>query len=834
MTQNGEAIKKAMKVLQNKFLSFTVLFCLLVGGLQAQDLLKRGNLATVRVDQLTDAEIIKYQQQLKSSGLTEAQAEQIALSRGMSPGEIAKLRQRANALNAGGTNTPVRKPPVVGAASGEKKQIITNNPDEGTQATAPPSTIDPKIFGSELFSTPSLSFEPNLKIATPLNYELGPDDQIQITVFGVQEVAHDLAVSTEGSVYVPNVGQIKVAGLTFEAATNKIKTQMANSAYPTIKSGMSKFAMNLSKIRSIKVTVVGSNRPGSLTLSSLSTLFNALYSCGGPSANGSFREIELIRNNKIERKVDLYKFLLYADQSDNVRLRDNDVIRIPVYKNRVELAGEVKRPGIFEMLPGESFASAVQFAGGFTENAYRANVKVIQLTNKERRLRDIDNEDFGKYFPLSGDNFEVGKILNKFENRVLVQGALMRPSSFALNNGMRVADLIRKADGLREDAYTQRAILLRIREDLTKEVVAVDIAKALAGDVSQNILLQKDDQLTVNSIFELRDQFTVSIQGEVRKGGSFPLVDSLNLKDLVFLAGGLTDAAYLQRVEVARFIRRDTLTADDTRLTEVFTVDNADDLSVNGKGLMLKPFDVVTIRRKPGYKQLQSVAITGEVQFPGPYVLIDRNEKLTDLIKRSGGFTPEAFVEGAFLKRQNKSDLTDQVKSDKVAKIQEQLKDTTGRIVGEVERTVDRIPVDLAKVLANPAIPDNLLLEAGDELFIPKFDAQVRVNGEVIFPTQLPFSGTNSFKDYVNAAGGFSANALKRKSYVIYANGRADVAKKFLFFRTYPKVKPGAEIVVPKYIAKEQKKLSTAEIIGLSSAVASMAGVVIAILNFTR
>jgi protein involved in polysaccharide export with SLBB domain len=364
--------------------------------------------------------------------------------------------------------------------------------------------------------------------------------------------------------------------------------------------------------------------------------------------------------------------------------------------------------------------------------------------------------------------------------------------------------------------------------------VAVDIAKALAGDVSQNILLQKDDQLTVNSIFDLKDQFTVSIQGEVRKGGSFPLVDSLNLKDLVFLAGGLTDAAYLQRVEVARFIRRDTLTADDTRLTEVFTVDNADDLSVNGKGLMLKPFDVVTIRRKPGYKQLQSVAITGEVQFPGPYVLIDRNEKLTDLIKRSGGFTPEAFVEGAFLKRQNKNDITDQVKSDKVAKIQEQLKDTTGRIVGEVERTVDRIPVDLAKVMADPTVPDNLLLEAGDELLIPKFDAQVRVNGEVIFPTQLPFSRTNSFKDYVNAAGGFSANALKRKSYVIYANGRADVAKKFLFFRTYPKVKPGAEIVVPKYVAKEQKRMSTAEVIGLSSAIASMAGIVIAVINLSR
>lgn len=823
-----------MKVLQNKFLSFTVLFCLLVGGLQAQDLLKRGNLATVRVDQLTDAEIIKYQQQLKSSGLTELQAEQIALSRGMSPGEIAKLRQRANALNAGFTNTPVRKAPVVGATSGEKKQSLTNSPDEEAQATAQSSTIDPKIFGSELFSTPSLSFEPNLKIATPLNYELGPDDQIQIAVFGVQEVSHDLTVSTEGSVYVPNVGQIKISGLTFEAATNKIKTQMANSAYPTIKSGMSKFAMNLSKIRSIKVTVVGSNRPGSLTLSSLSTLFNALYSCGGPSANGSFREIELIRNNKIERKIDLYKFLLYADQSDNVRLRDNDVIRIPVYKNRIELTGEVKRPGIFEILPGESFATAVQFASGFTENAYRASVKVIQLTNKERRLRDIDYNEFGKYFPLSGDNFEVGKILTKFENRIVVQGALMRPNSFALTSGMRVADIIRKADGLREDAYTQRAILLRTKEDLSKEVVAIDVAKALAGDANHNILLQKDDQLTVNSIFELRDQFTVSIQGEVRKAGSYPLVDSLNLKDLVFLAGGLTDAAYLNRVEIARFIRRDTLTAEDTRLTEVFTVDNADDLSVNGKGLMLKPFDVVTIRRKPGYKPLQSVAITGEVQFPGPYVLIDRNEKLTDLIKRAGGFTPEAFVEGAFLKRQNKNDLVDQVKSDKVSKIQEQLKDSSGRIVGEVVRTTDRIPVDLGKILGNPSAPDNLSLQEGDELFIPKFDAQVRVNGEVIFPTQLPYSNKNSFKDYVNGAGGFSANALKRKSYVIYANGKADVAKKFLFFRTYPKVKPGAEIIVPKYSVKEQKRMSTAEIIGLSSAVASMAGVVIAILNISR
>jgi len=800
----------------------------------SQDLLKKGNLATVRVDQLTDAEIIKYQQQLKSSGLTDAQAEQIALSRGMSPGEIAKLKQRSAILAAGGVNNVPRKPATVGAASGEKKQIINTNIDETAQATAPPSTIDPRIFGAELFTTPSLSFEPNLKIATPLNYELGPDDQIQITVFGVQEVSHELAVSTEGTIYIPNVGQMKVIGLTVEAATSKIRQQMANTAYPTLKSGASKFSLNVSKIRSIKITVLGSNRPGTLTISSLSTLFNALYSCGGPSANGSFREIELIRNNKIERKVDLYKFLLFADLSDNVRLRDNDVIRIPVYKTRVDIIGEVKRPGIFEILPNESFNNLVQFASGFTEGAYKASVKINQLTSKERKLRDIEENEFSTYKPLSGDIFEVGKILTRFENKVTISGALLRPGSYALTSGLKVADLIRKAEGLREDAYTERALISRQKEDLTKEIISISIKDALNNIAESNVILLKEDVLTVNSIFDLRDQFNVTIQGEVRKPTTVQLVDSLTLKDLVFLAGGLSDAAYVQRIEIARFIRRDTLTAEDVRASEIVEVKNGDDLSMQGAKIFLKPFDVVTIRRKPGYKLLQNVSVTGEFQFPGQYIIAERNEKLSDLIKRAGGFTPEAYIAGAYLKRRNKNDLAAQIKSDKIEKIQEQLKDSTGRVVGEVEREIDRIPVDLVSVTKDVNSPQNILIQADDELFVPKFNAQVRVNGEVLFPTQIPYIEKYSLKDYVSAAGGFSQNAVKRKAYVLYANGKAASASKFLFFRSYPKVYPGAEIVIPPHIDKKKNKLSTAEVIGLTSAAASIAGIVIAILNISK
>lgn len=788
----------------------------------AQDLLKKSDLSQIKADQLSDADIAKFSQQLQTSGLTMDQAEQIALSKGMPAGEIAKLKQRLQ--------TPVSTG-VAGKSTsnnGSTDRSI-NNSEFATKNES--RIVDSRIFGAELFSNPSLSFEPNLKIATPMNYELGVDDQLQVSVYGVQETNMELTISTEGITRIPNVGQVKLMGLTIEAATQRIKQAMSSTAYPSLRSGSSKLAVNLSRIRSIRVTIIGSNRPGNYTLTSLSTVFNALYVCGGPSEFGSYREIELIRNNEVERKIDLYRFLLNGDQSDNIRLRDNDVIRIPVYKKRVEINGNVKRPGIFELLAEETFENLLQYASGFTDVAYKASVKVTQLTDKERSVKDIPSAAYKSYVPKSGDIFVVSKLLSRFSNRISITGAVFRSGFFEFSEEMTVADLIRKADGLKEDAYTGRAQLIRLKEDLTKEMLSFDVRRALNNDPTQNLKLKREDEVIITSVMDLKDEFKVSIQGEIRAPGDYIYVDSLTLKDLVVLAGGLTDAAQPQRIEVARLLKRDTLTAQDERASEIFELKNGENLSVTSQNVQLRPFDVVTIRRKPGYMTLQSVSVGGQVQYPGPYVMSTRSEKVSDLIQRAGGFTPEAYLAAAYLKRYL-SEMDKSVKRDKINKIQSNLRDTTNVILADVDRNYDQIPLDLELIMRQPGSTEDLVLKAGDELVVPKFDAQVRVSGSVLSPTQIPYNRRYNVKDYLSAAGGTSDYARKAKIYVLYPNGKAATTKHFFIFRSYPKVMPGAEVIVPK--KREKRNMSTGETVGIASALASLAGVVIAIINMTR
>ncbi|RXK81851.1 SLBB domain-containing protein [Filimonas effusa] len=808
-----------------KMIRVTLLCSFLLGlnFARAQDLLKGNDLSQVKAEQLSDADIAKFTQQLKSSGVTIEQAEQIALSKGMPAAEIAKLRQRIQMP----TSAVVAGNSVSNNGSADR----STNSSEFLTKREDGKPIDSKIFGAELFSSASLSFEPNLKIATPMNYELGIDDQIQVSVYGVQETNIELTISTEGIASIPNVGQVKLLGLTIEAATERIKQAMGNTAYPTLRTGSSKLSVNLSRIRSIKVTIIGSNRPGNYTLSSLATVFNALYMCGGPSEFGSYREIELIRNNKPERKIDLYKFLINGDQNDNVRLRDNDVIRIPVYKKRVEIKGQVKRQGIFELLSNETFADLLQYSSGFTDTAYKAAVKVVQLTDRERSVKDMDAISYLSYIPHSGDIFTVSKLLSRFSNRVSISGAVFRGGFFEFTEGMTIADLIRRADGLKEEAYTVRAQVIRLKDDFTKEILSFDVRGALNNDVGQNLKLKREDEIIITSVLDLRDEYKISIQGEIRGPGEYTYADSLSLKDLVILAGGLTDAAQPKKIEIARLLKRDTLTAEDERASEIFEIKNGEDLSVASQNVQLRPFDIVTIRRKPGYVALQSVSVGGQVQYPGPYVMSRRSEKVSDLVRRAGGFTPEAYLAGGYLKRYL-SEMDKSLKKDKINKIQTNLKDTTNSMLIDIDKAFDQIPLDLDWIMSHPGGTEDLVLKPGDELYIPKFDAQVRISGSVLSPTQIPYNRQYNVKDYLSAAGGTSDYARKGKIFVLYPNGRAASTKHIFLFRSYPKVMPGAEVIVPK--KRERKGLSVGETIGITSGIASLAGVVIAILNISK
>lgn len=795
---------------------------LLTQPLQSQDLLKGKDLSQVKVDQLSTVEITKLKGQLNSSGMTPDQAEQMAISKGMSPNEAAKLKQRLNSNLPGGAI-------VSGAAitGTDRANNSTEALDVYKETTNKP-LINPLIFGSELYTSVSPSFEPNMKLATPLNYILGPDDQILVSVYGVQEYNGDLLVSSEGFVSIPNVGQVKVAGLTIEAATQKIKTVMGNGVYAYLKSGGSKISVTLSKIRSIKVTIIGSNRPGNFNLSSLSTVFNALYVAGGPTVFGSFREIELVRNNKLERKIDLYRLLLHGDQTDNIGLKDNDVIRIPAYKKRVELQGQVKRPGIFEVLPGESFANILDFASGFTDTAYQASVKIFQRSATERKVADLESSDYNHYQPQTGDVFVTSKILNRFQNRVRISGAVFRPDVYQLKQGLTVAELIRKADGLKEDAYTGRGQIIRLQEDLTRSIISFDVKKALAGDQTNNFQLQREDEVLISSVLDLRDSFKVTIQGEVRIPGQYEFVEKLTLKDLILQAGGFTDAAY-KNIEIARLIKRDSLAATDNRVSIIINiVINERDLASSTANISLQPFDVITIRRKAGYTIPESVTVSGQVQYPGPYALSSRNERVSDLLKRAGGYTPDAFPEGAYLKRY-KSAQDKEKAAEAVKRLEKTVKDSTDATAAEILRDYDKIPLDLSLIKNSPGSMEDLALKSRDELVIPKFDAQVKVSGEVLLVTQVPYQAKNTFRDYISEAGGFTAYALRKRGYVVYANGKAASTKHFLFFKFYPKILPGSELVVPR--RAEKKGTSVGEVIGIASGVASLAGIVIALLR---
>ncbi|MFW2477369.1 MAG: SLBB domain-containing protein [Sediminibacterium sp.] len=794
-------------------------------------MLKGKDLSTVKVDLLSDADIAKLKAQLNDSKLSIEQVEQMALAKGMSATEFAKLKARLSTITSTQKATGTLKSESQTGKTIEKQNNSTDSLDTGKYGQKKPQPlINPLIFGSELYTSVSPNFEPSLKLATPINYVLGPDDELLVTVYGVQEYTGELLVSDEGNINIPNVGQVRIAGLTIEAATQKIKTLMGNSVYPYLKNGGAKLSVTLNKIRSIKVTVIGANRPSNLTVSSLSTVFNALYLAGGPTEFGSFREIELVRNNKVVQKIDLYRMLLKGDQSDNIGLKDNDVIRIPAYKKRVEIQGQVKRPGIFEVLPGENLKQVIEFASGFTDTAYTAMVKAYQNSDKERKVKDITSSSYNSYQPESGDVFVVSKILNRFQNRVKIEGAVFRPDVYELTSGLTAGELIRKADGLKEDAYTGRAQILRLQEDLSRSILSFDVSKALAGDPTHNVLLKREDEILISSVLDLREFFKVTIQGEVRMPGEYNFVENLTLRDIILQAGGFTDAAY-KNIEIARLIKRDSIAVTDNRASSIINTEIDGDLSTGASVVAIMPFDVITVRRKAGYTLPETVTISGQVQYPGPYAISNRSERVSDLLKRAGGYTPDANPNGAYIKRflteeeRRKKETTREIQK----KVSERDTITLRDLDDGQKKEFIRVPIDLTFIMGHPGSLEDLMLRQNDELVVPKFDGQVKISGGVLLETQVPFNPSQKFKDYISSAGGYSGDAWKKNAYVVYANGKAATTKRFLFFRSYPRVMPGSELVVPK--RPEKKGLSSGEIIGLSSALASLAGVVIAILR---
>ena len=791
------------------------------GALLAQDLLKGTDLSTVKVDYLSDSDIAKIKTQLQNNNTTIEQVEPLVLAKGMSATEYAKLKVRLGSTmtttSTGVSNTDIFDEKK-GEQSRQQEKIVNKKVKD---------TLNSLVFGSELFDNPDLNFEPNLKLATPVNYVLGPGDELQISVYGVQEYSANIPVTLEGRVNIQYVGQIPVAGMTIEAATQKIRGAIAR-VYSTVASGQSQVGISLSRIRTIKVTIIGSKQPGNYSISSLATVYNALFLGGGPGKNGSYRNIELLRNNKVYKKIDIYNFLVNGNQSDNVGLKDNDVIRIPAYSQRVTVEGQVKRPGIFEMKAGETFKDLLSFASGFNEFAYTASVNVLQKTSKEFKVKDIKASEYGSYRPQAGDVFRVSKILNRFENRIKIEGAVFRPDTYSFYEGMRISDLIKQADGLKEDAYSQRATIVRTKSDLTTEVTNVNLELALSGDVASDIRLQKEDVVTVYSILDFKEDYKITIDGEIKKPGVYEYHENLTLNDLLVQAGGLTGSAS-KRVEIARMIKSDEINDSNPNRVQLFNLEITAGNNEQIKNFTLAPFDVVNIRRMAVYEKPEMVTVSGAVNYTGKYVLANKKEKIYDVIQRAGGLSSVANVDGVKIKRPIQAkqieDLEnvnknlgkkDSIQDKLTMKLREDLKYAT-------------IPVDWRSIVKDPTDKTNVTLFAGDEIEVSVFNESVKVTGSVLLTSEIPYNKGKGFSYYLGAVGGTDAKGWKKKAYIIYPNGKAAVSSSFLFIRSYPKVLPGSQIVVPE--KPEGKKMSTGEIVSIASVLASLAGVVIAIIS---
>ena len=843
-------------------LCFLLLTSTIVLAQNASNLLAGKDLSTIKVDALTDAELAQIQAQLKQSGVSIDMVESQAIAKGMSPAEFAKLKARLANVKGGAKGTsPLTKKTV--------KKTTDNEQDSTEQDYFIESKINPLIYGSELFSN-SQGFKNSENVATPLNYEVGTNDVLKLVVYGVQEYSADLDVSKEGTVLIENVGRIKVAGLSIEAATTRIKQQMANTAYPSLRSGESKMALTVGDTRTIQVTIIGAQRSGNYNVSSLSNVLSALTMAGGPSEIGSYRAIELIRDNKVVKTFDLYAFMQNGDQSQNMGLKDRDVIKVPPYKGRIEIKGQVKRPGIFELNATENFKQFLQYAGGFDDTAYTAWVKVIQKNDKEKAVKDLAQNQFTSYQPQGGDIIQVSKILDRFQNRVKLTGAVFRPDVYELTEGMRISDLVQRADGLREDAFIGRAQLIRLKPNLLKELVTINLSKALQKDPNENIFLQREDELYINSIVDLRDSLTVDLLGEVRSQGRFNYVDSMTVKDLILMAGGFNYAANKQ-IEVARLIQYGDRVTNNQVATILKTEVNGD-LSFNAgqENFVLQPMDVVTITKKVGFTNPEVVSISGQVQNVGKYTLSTRVERVSDIVKRAGGLIGEAYGEGAYIKRsrynidtlkadESKTSIEEaynrKFKAQQEAEKQnistllndgnnigrtnmadvnvkkKNLKDTLDLLFKELNEDTYQIAIDINKIMEKPGSELDLVLRDKDEIMIPKTDNRVKISGGVLRPTNIVYRDGLTIGECISAAGGISEYAKRGRAYVVYANGKSSRTKHFGLFRLNPTIKPGSEIVLPETNEKKEKTITT--FIQFTTVLAQIAGAIatISILN---
>ncbi|WP_290092077.1 SLBB domain-containing protein [Parabacteroides goldsteinii] len=768
----------------------------------------------------------------KAAGMTDDQIQQ----------EIAKrMGQSGAGQTTSRASDAVISDRVIATTPGKDSIYL----EEQRKRNLPENDLKETVFGREIFSNKNLSFEPDLNIPTPKNYILSAGDELLINVWGDSELNLKLKVSPEGTILIPNLGPVSVSGLTIETAENRIRQELGrimstlsgNTESGSTDGANTFVSVSLSQIRSIKVNIVGEVvAPGTYTLPSFATLFNALYAAGGVNEIGSLRGIKVYRNSKEVAKLDVYDYLLNGKYNTNIRLEENDMVIVSPYDQLAVVRGKVKRNRIFEMKKGETLSQLLNMAGGFTGDAYKKDVRIKRKAGSRYQIATVTEDKYPTFAMMDGDSLLVDSVIPFYENRLTVTGAVWRPGEYELNGTVHtVRQLVDQAAGLKGDEFTGRAQITRLNPDFTTTVIAVDIRGILSG-TSPDIELKPEDQLNIPSLFDLREPYTIKISGAVNYIDTvLPYRNNLTVEDAIMMAGGLKESAATVNVEVARRIK-DTKTYENTnRTAEVFNFalnDNLGLISTDGKKsdtvFTLEPFDEVYVRFSPGYQEQQVVKVNGEITFSGDYLLAEKNSRLSDIITKAGGITPDAYVKGASLKRQLTEDEMRRLETLLQLSSNKQSRDSVALSLENIKDY--SVGIDLEKALANPGSAHDVVLRDGDALYIPQLQSTVKINGAVTYPNSVTYTNGMSVGDCLSQAGGY--NDIARKyPIVIYMNGKVATTKKcFIFFKRYPKVEPGCEIVVPTKTQRD-RKTSLAEVLSIASSTTSMAAMVTSIIN---
>ena len=810
----------------------------------------------VSAQKMTDDQVIDYVMAAQEKGESQQQIAKDLLRKGVTMDQVNRIKRKMEnqkATGVGATMTEkerTRKAPNKNGAV----ELQSTKEEKGKMNTAereemmgdeldflfPDSTLmfmaeekkKKEIFGHRIFQNKDVAFEASYNLPTPANYKLGSGDEVVIDIWGASQSTIQETISPDGNIYVENLGPVHLSGLTVTQANNYLKKQLGQ-IYSSISGDEpeSNIRLSLAQNRTIQVHVMGEvENPGTYTMSSFATIFNALYQAGGVNEVGTLREVKVYRNDKMVATYDVYDFILNGNSDMGIRLEDNDVVSVDAYKNLVSVTGNVKRPMYYEVLDNETLEQLMKYAGGFAGNAYKEDVRLIRNGKREREIYTLNTTEQQSFILADGDSVSVDSIMPSFANMVEVKGAVYRPGQFQMDGRVNtVKQLIECAGGLKDDAFMNRAILNRRNPNNTMENLAINLEELMSGKAA-DVVLRKNDVLLVPSLFDVQEVQTVTIFGEVAFPGTYEYVENMSVEDFIVNAGGLTEAASTAKVDVARRVKNSRATSASDTISHMYSFAISDGLIVEGNpNFTLMPFDEVYVRKSPGYFKQENVVIEGEVLFNGTYALEKKNQRLSELVASAGGLTPQAYAQGARLVRA----MTDEEKmrlettmetSLQLAKDKADSLAIRNKIMNQTDYPVG---IELDKALAKPGSDADVTLRDGDRLIIPQYSNTVKMSGEVMYVNTVSYKKGKGLRYYLDQAGGYSNEAKKSKVYIVYMNGTVARANRL----NRNAIQPGCEIVVP---IKDRERMKTTEILSLGSTSASLATVIIALTNILR